>query len=66
MANLDLFLHVFSNGVLERSKFHVYFDYFLLGQRQYFRAEKLLSRYLPVKEGIEVRVNDDLFLPVLH
>ena len=66
VLGLDFFLHVFGNGVLERGELHIDFDHIFVGQAHYFVVEELVGGELGVEEGVEVRVDDDLLLPVFH
>lgn len=66
MPCFDLFLHVFREGVPKGSELDVYFDDVLVGERKYFRLKKFLGSHLSVEQTVEVRVDDDFLLPVLH
>ena len=66
MLTLYLFLHVLGECVLERGEFHVDFDDVLVREVHDFGVEELLGRNRVVEEGVEVWVDDNFLLPVLH
>jgi hypothetical protein len=66
MLGLDFFLHVFGDGVGERGELHVDFDHIFMRQAHYFLVDKLLGGEFAVEERVEMRVDDDLLLPIFH
>jgi hypothetical protein len=66
MSHLYFLLHVLGQGVAQRSELDVYFDDVLMMQGQDLGVEKFFRGHLTVEKAIEVRVDDDFLLPVLH
>ena len=60
-----VFMDVLGDGLAKRGEFHVDVDEVLMGKSKYFVME-LLGGHLRVEEGVEVRVQNDFLLPVLH
>ena len=66
VAYFDFLLHVFGDGVLEGGEFHVDLDDVVVGEVQQLMLEKESWGEGVVEEGIEMRVDDNFLLPVLH